>query len=199
MTGYPERIQALIESLKQLPGLGRRSAERIALYLLKAKSEEVYGLADLITQTKREVRFCEECGNFSESVRCQICQDTERDKTMICVVEEPRDVARFERSGRYRGVYHVLFGILSPLDGIGPADLRITDLERRVKKTPAKEIIIATPTSTDGETTAAYLAERLAPLGIRLTRLARGLPFGSTLEFADDETLQNALENRRNL
>lgn len=197
LSGYPEKVQTLITALTKLPGIGRRSAERIALYILKARAGEVFELSDLIRKAKEETRFCELCGNFSQDTRCSICQDGERDASIICVVQEPRDISRVERSGRFRGVYHVLFGVISPLDGIGPADLRITELERRVKVKGMSEIILATPTNTEGETTASYIAEHFKPLGVRVSRLARGLPFGSSLEFADEDTLGTAIEHRQ--
>ncbi len=197
LSGYPEKVQTLITALTKLPGLGRRSAERIALYLLKAKAQEVFELSDLIRKAKEETRFCQLCGNFSRDAHCSICQDNQRDITTVCVVQEPRDISRVERSGRFCGVYHVLFGVISPLDGIGPADLRITELERRMKAQGITEIILATPTNTEGETTASYLAEHFKPLGVRISRLARGLPYGSSLEFADEETLASAIEHRQ--
>lgn len=197
LSGYPEKVQALIAALTKLPGIGRRSAERIVLYLLKARAGEVHELADLIRISKEETRFCELCGNFAHASRCSICEDAERDAALVCVVQEPRDISRVERSGRFRGVYHVLFGVISPLDGVGPEDLRIADLERRIKAGRISEIILATPTNTEGETTAAFLAERFKPLGVRVSRLARGLPFGSSLEFADEETVASAIEHRQ--
>lgn len=197
LSGYPEKVQTLITALTKLPGIGRRSAERIALYLLKAKAAEVFELSDLIRKSKEETRFCQLCGNFSRDAQCAICQDSQRDVTTVCVVQEPRDISRVERSGSFRGVYHVLFGVISPLDGIGPTDLRITELERRIKAQGINEIILATPTNTEGETTASYLAEHFKPLGVRISRLARGLPYGSSLEFADEETLASAIEHRQ--
>ena len=196
MAQYSERIRALISAFKKLPGIGERSAERIVLHLLKSKSDEVLELAELIAVAKRETRFCKACGNFAEELLCAICRDAGRDHTTICVVQEPRDIERMERAGRYRGVYHVLFGLLSPLEGIGPKELRIRELTDRIRRSRVQEVIIATAANADGETTAAFLTEYLEPAGIRLTRLARGLPFGGTLEFADEETLGSALEYR---
>jgi recombination protein RecR len=197
LSGYPEKVQTLIAALTKLPGIGRRSAERIALYLLKTKAQEVFELSDLIRKAKEEIRFCQLCGNFSRDAECSICQDNQRDVTTVCVVQEPRDISRVERSGRFHGVYHVLFGVISPLDGIGPADLRIAELEKRIKAHGINEIILATPTNTEGETAASYLAEHFKPLGVRISRLARGLPYGSSLEFADEETLASAIEHRQ--
>ena len=197
MTGYPEQIQLLIQALSRLPGIGKRSAERIVHYLLKARPDEVFELAERISQAKRLVRFCGLCGNFSADSECSVCQNAGRDHATICVVQEPRDISRIEQSGRYRGVYHVLFGAISPLEGVGPNDLRIAELERRIRQSAVQEAIIATATNSDGEATAIYLIDRLKALGIKVSRLARGLPFGSSLEFADEETLGNALEFRQ--
>ena len=189
----------LLEALEKLPGIGPRSAERIAFYLLRTSREEARQLAQAITEVKDRLRFCDICFNLSEGERCAICQDPARDASMLCIVEEPKDVLAIEKTGAYRGLYHVLLGAIAPLDGIGPELLKIDELMRRFADHVVQEIIIATDADKDGETTAAYLSKLVRPLGLRLTRIASGIPVGSHLEYADQATLARALEGRREL
>lgn len=190
-------LEQLIEELTKLPSVGQKSAQRLALYLLRVSREEALRLADAIHAVKEHVGFCSVCGNFSEEDPCLICRDPQRDATLVCVVEQPVDVLAFERTGQFRGHYHVLGGALSPLDGTHPEDLRIHQLLERLRREPVKEIILATNPNVAGEATALYLARLLAPLGVRVTRIARGVPMGSDLEYSDLVTLARALEGRR--
>ena len=196
MKGYADWMSRLVEALTRLPGIGRRSAERIVFYLLKARKDEVAKLASLLTAVKENVFFCETCHNFSDSAACYICSDPGRDKGVICVVEDPKDVISIEKTGSYVGVYHVLLGALSALEGIGPDEIRIADLIRRIKDGKVREVILATNPNTEGETTALYLAKVLKPLHIKVTRIARGIPVGSHIEYTDQATLSRALEGR---
>lgn len=194
---YPERMTRLIEALNRLPGIGRRSAERILLYLLKAPSEETHALSELLKTVRSEVRFCRVCHNFSDSERCQICDDPARDQTLLCVVEDPKDLIAMEKTGFYNGLYHVLLGSLSPLEGVGPEALQIKGLLRRVKEEKFREVVLATNPNAEGETTALYLAEALKTSGVKVSRIARGIPVGSSIEFMDPATLERALEDRQ--
>lgn len=197
MTVYTDSIEKLIESLTRLPGIGRRSAERIVTYILNASPEETKILSEAIEKVKATVRFCRICNNLSESELCKICQDTRRHKDTICVVEKPGDVTAIEKTGDFHGLYHVLLGSIAPLEGRGPSDLKIEGLFLRIKENNIKEIIIATDTDTEGEITALYLTKLLKPLGVTVSRIGLGLPVGSTLEYADSTTLSKALESRR--
>jgi len=197
MANYTESIEKLIDNLIKLPGIGRRSAERMINYILGATKEESKALAEAIIKVKESVRFCSLCHNLSEEELCKICQDTRRQKDIICIVEKPSDVTAIERSGSFTGVYHVLLGAISPLEGKGPGDLKINSLIERIKKNSIKEIIIATDADTEGETTSLYLTKLIKPLGVKLSRIGLGLPVGSNLEYADSTTLTKSLEARR--
>ncbi len=191
-----ESIEQLAAAFGQLPGIGRKTAHRLALHILKLPREEVDALARALVDVKEKVRYCSVCANITESDPCAICASPKRDRSVICVVEEPNDVMAIEKTNEYRGLYHVLGGALSPLDGIGPEDLRITELLRRLETQSADEIILALNPNVEGEATTLYLTKLLKPIGIRLTRIARGLPVGSDLEFADEATLSRAIEGR---
>jgi recombination protein RecR len=193
---YADWMAQLIDSLVLLPGIGRRSAERIVFHLLKTTREEVLKLASLLTAVKENVFFCEICHNFADSKLCHICSDPGRDRGMICVVEDPKDVISIEKTGSYYGVYHVLLGALSPLEGIGPKEIQIPDFLRRIKDEPVREVVLATNPNTEGETTALYLAKMLKPFKVKVTRIARGIPVGSHIEYADQATLSRALQGR---
>jgi recombination protein RecR len=195
---HPGPIHRLITELARLPGIGQRTAQRLAFHLLRAGDEEALGLADAIRDVKEKVGLCEVCFNLAEGPRCRICEDERRDRTLICVVEEPSDVIPIERTGEYRGLYHVLGGALSPIDGIDPEDLKIAELVRRVEDTEVREIVLATNPTTTGEATALHIAERLRGK-VSITRLASGLPVGADLEHADEVTLGRALAGRRAL
>jgi recombination protein RecR len=198
--GYDGAVADLIVELGRLPGIGPKSAQRIAFHLLQADSADVERLASVLAEVKRRVRFCDECGNIAEEERCRICRDPRRDGGVLCVVEEPKDVVAIERTREFRGRYHVLGGAISPIDGIGPDDLRIAQLVRRlagVGEGEVREVILATDPNIEGEATATYLARLIKPIGIRVTRLASGLPVGGDLEYADEVTLGRAFEGRR--
>ena len=199
MAILPEPIAALISALSKLPGIGPRSAERIALHLVQAESGEVKQLAETILNARERVRFCEICGALTEKSPCAICADPRRDASLICLVERPVDIISIEKSGPFRGHYHVLGGRISPLNGVEPEDLRIGELEKRLAHGPIKEIVMALGTDVEGDATGYYLAKRLARPGLKITRIAHGLPAGTGLEFADELTLSRALEGRREL
>jgi len=192
-----EPISRLIEELGKLPGIGPKSAARLAYYLLRASESDARALAEAIVTVKENTVLCSRCQNISDCDPCAICNSSERDTGIICIVEEPLDILALERSGQYTGQYHVLHGVISPMDGIGPDDLKIKELVERLKDSPVNEIILATNPNLEGEATAMYLQRLISPLGIRLTRLARGLPMGGDLEYADDVTLARALEGRQ--
>ena len=196
MKGYSAWMGDLVEALNRLPGIGRRSAERMVFYLLKAPKAEVLRLASLLTAVKENVFFCETCHNFADSKICHICSDPGRDKGVICVVEDPKDLIAIEKTGSYAGVYHVLLGALSPLEGIGPDDTEASGLLQRVKQGSVREVILATNPNTEGEATALYLSKTLKGQGIKITRIARGIPVGSHIEYSDQATLSRALEGR---
>ena len=196
---YAKPLMRLLEALEKLPGIGPRSAERIAFYLLRTSREDTRQLAQAIADVRDRLRFCEVCFNLSEEDRCPICQDGSRDAALLCIVEEPKDVLAIEKTGAYRGLYHVLLGAIAPLDGIGPELLKIDELLSRLAEGVVQEVIVATDADKDGETTSAYLSKLIRPRGLRLTRIASGIPVGSHLEYADQATLARALEGRREL
>jgi len=196
---YAPSIERLLEELERLPGIGPKSAQRIAYYVLRTDAESAQRLADALVEVKRTVHFCPRCFNFAEGELCGICADPERDTTIICVVEEPRDVVAIERTGEHHGVYHVLHGAISPIDGIGPEQLRVRELIDRLGGGDVIEVLLATNPNVEGETTALYLARLVKPLGIKVTRIASGLPVGGDLEYADEVTLGRALQARREL
>lgn len=194
---YEGAIQDLIDALGRLPGIGPKSAQRIAFHILQSESETAAGLVDAIRTVKERVKFCTICGNVSEETQCRICRDPRRENTSICVVEESKDVIAIERTREFRGKYHVLGGAISPIDGIGPDQLRIRELLARLADNSVTEIILATDPNLEGEATATYLARLLKPMGIKVSRLASGLPVGGDLEYADEVTLGRAFEGRR--
>ncbi|HXF70405.1 MAG TPA: recombination mediator RecR [Thermoflexus sp.] len=195
----PPPIARLIEALVKLPGIGPKTASRLAFYLLRAPDEEVMALAEALRELKQQTRLCEVCFNITDESPCAICRDERRDHGLICVVEEPIDVLAIERTGEYSGVYHVLHGVISPMDGIGPEHLRIRELVDRVRRDAPREVILATNPSLEGENTAVYIHRLLVPMGVRVTRLARGLPVGGDLEYADEITLVRALQGRQEM
>jgi recombination protein RecR len=192
-------IQDLIDELARLPGIGPKSAQRLAFYMVKAPPQDALRLSEAIVAAKERVRFCRECFSVSEGEVCRICRDPGRDTTVVCVVEEPKDQAAVEKAGVIKGRYHVLGGAISPLEGIGPDDLRVQELLDRVQRNGIREVILATNPNLEGNATAMYVAALLKPLGIRVTRLASGLPVGGDLEYADEVTLGQALEGRREM
>ena len=194
---YDGAIQDLIDSFAKLPGIGPKGAQRIAFHLLGVDRQSAQDLADAIITVKEKIRFCEICGNVCETSPCPICQDPRRDRSVICLVEEPKDVMSIERTGEYRGLYHVLGGAIDPMSNVGPGDLRIPELLQRLKSGEVKEIILALDPNIEGEATTTYLARLLDPLEITVTRLASGLPVGSDLEYADEITLGRAISGRR--
>lgn len=196
---YEGALQELVDELSRLPGVGPKSAQRLAFHLLAADPDEVSRLVTAITEVKRRARFCRVCGNVSEEELCRVCRDPRRDRSVICVVEEAKDVVAVERTREYRGLYHVLGGSISPIDGIGPDDLRIRGLLTRLADGEVREVILATDPNIDGEATATYLARVIAPMGLTVTRLASGLPVGGDLEYADEVTLGRALQGRRSV
>ncbi|MHB1433795.1 MAG: recombination mediator RecR [Streptosporangiaceae bacterium] len=196
---YEGVVQDLIDELGQLPGVGPKGAQRIAFHLLTADPDDVRRLAATLIQVTEKVKFCRTCGNVAENEECKICRDTRRDPSVICVVEEPKDVAAIEKIREYRGRYHVLGGAISPIDGVGPDDLRIRELMSRLADGAVTEVILATDPNLEGEATATYLARLIKPLGVRVTRPASGLPVGGELEYADEVTLGRAFEGRRTL
>jgi len=199
MAALPESIAQLIAALSKLPGIGPRSAERIALHLVQSDAAGVKHLAGVILHARQRIRFCEICGALTEKSTCETCSDPRRDASVVCVVEQPVDILSIEKAGTFRGKFHVLGGKISPLNGIEPDDLRIADLEKRLAREPVSEIIVALGTDVEGDATSFYLGKRLARPGLRITRIAHGLPAGTGLEFADELTLSRALEGRRDL
>jgi recombination protein RecR len=194
---YAPPVQSLIDELGRLPGIGPKSAQRIAFHLLKVPAEEVARLARAITEAKEKVRFCDRCFNVAEAELCTICADDRRDPRIVCVVEEARDVVAIERTGEFNGVYHVLLGAISPIDGVGADQLKVRELVLRLGAEPIEEVVLCTNPNIDGEVTVMYLARLLRPLEVKVTRLASGLPVGGDLEYADELTLGRALEGRR--
>jgi len=192
-------IDRLIASLKRLPGIGEKSASRLAFFLLGAPDSLVSDLVDALSRVKRETVLCEQCFDLADRTPCTLCADDRRDDSVLCVVEEPADLASIEKSGAFHGRYHVLGGTLSPMEGIGPAELRIEELERRVRSGRVREVILATNPNVEGDATAHFIAERLLPTGVLLSRIASGMPLGGDLEYADHVTVGRSLENRRKL
>jgi recombination protein RecR len=195
----PIPIQRLVAALRRLPGIGEKSATRLAFHLLSAPEAQVHELADAILRVKKEIVLCAECFDLTDASPCAICRDPRRDPTLVCVVEEPADLAAIEASGRFGGRYHVLGGALSAIDGIGPEELRLAQLEARVRAGGVREVILASNPTTEGDATAHYLAERLRDAGVRITRIACGMPLGGDLEYADHVTVGRSIENRRDL
>jgi len=195
----PESVTRLIEAFAQLPGIGPKTASRLTFYLLRRPAEQAEALADALCDLKQKTVFCSKCFNITEQSPCTVCRDDGRDRSIICVVEEPLDVLAIDRTGEFRGLYHVLHGSISPVDGIGPDELRIGELMARLEDEPVQEVLLATNPNLEGEATAMYLARLIQPKGIRVTRLARGLPVGGDLEYADSVTLGRALEGRREM
>jgi len=197
---YPEPVARLIEALQRLPGIGPKTAQRLTFFLLKRPVEEVRELSEALVAVKDRIVYCQTCFNVTDEDPCRICRDPGRDSRLICVVEEPNDLLAMERTGEFRGRYHVLLGALSPLDGIGPEDLKVRELLARLDTgAGTAEVILATNPNVEGEATALYLAKLLRPLGVKVTRIARGLPVGGDLEYADQVTLSKALEGRREI
>jgi len=194
---YEGVVQDLIDELGRLPGVGPKSAQRIAFHLLAADPTDVRRLVHVLTEVKDKVRFCKTCGNVAEAEECRICRDPRRDRSVICVVEEPKDVVAIEKTREFRGRYHVLGGAISPIEGIGPEDLRVRELMTRLADNEVTELILATDPNLEGEATATYLARLVKPMDLRVTRLASGLPVGGDLEYADEVTLGRAFEGRR--
>ncbi len=192
-------IERLVAALKRLPGIGEKSATRLAFFLLGAPDALVQELAEAIARLKQEIVLCEECFDLTDASPCAICRDPKRDASIVCVVEEPADLAAIDRSGRFQGRYHVLGGALSPIDGVGPGELRIAELEERVRRGGIEEVILATNPNAEGDATAHYISERLRPLGVQLTRIAYGMPLGGDLEYADHVTVGLSVENRRSI
>ena len=199
MPYYAEPIVRLLEELERLPGIGPKSAQRLAFHILKGDDETAQRLAEAIVEVKRQIHFCKVCFNFASDELCEYCADPERDRTGVCVVEEPRDVVAIERTGEFHGVYHVLQGAISPIDGMGPEQLRVRELILRLEDGTVTEVVVATNPHVEGETTALYLARPIKPLGVKVTRIASGLPVGGDLEYADEVTLGRALEARREM
>lgn len=194
-----ETLAALVRALSRLPGVGTKTAQRLALHLLRGDASEAENLSALLATLREKVRFCGTCGAITEAEECAICKDSGRARDLLCVVEQPQDVIFLEKTRQFRGLYHVLHGALSPIDGIGPEQLNLGSLVERVRAGQIREVIVATNPTVEGDTTALYIAKSLSPLGCSVTRLARGLPMGATLEFADDTTLARAIEHREEL
>ncbi len=198
MVAYTKSMQELIDHFKKMPGIGAKTAERMAFYILKSTKDEMMKFSSAINRVKETVKFCKKCGNLSETEFCQICSDVRRDKTVVCVIEEPKDLILIEKSGQFKGTYHVLFGAISPLDGIGPEDLRIKELLNRIKEDKVKEVIFATNSNAEGETTALYLSKELKGK-VKTSRIAYGIPVGENLDYIDQATIVKALEGRRSM
>ncbi|HBT19771.1 MAG TPA: recombination protein RecR [Peptococcaceae bacterium] len=196
---YPEALARLVEELNKLPGIGPKTAQRLAFHILGGTLEDAEKLAEAILDAKRKIKNCSICGNFTDDDPCRICRSPHRDQSIICVVENARDVAAIERSREFKGLYHVLGGVISPVDGIGPDNLTIDKLLKRVEKGSVKEVVVATNPTVEGEATALYLSRILKPLGVNVTRLAHGIPVGGDLEYTDEVTLARAFEGRRKI
>ena len=199
MKQYPKPLAKLINELSKLPGIGSKSAQRLAFHILALEDREAGQLAEAITTAKREMKYCSVCGNLTDEDPCAICSDSSRREDIICVVESPRDVMAMERIKEYNGLYHVLHGVISPMEGIGPEDINLKSLIQRLQANDVKELIIATNPNIEGEATAMYIARRIKPAGIKVTRIAHGIPVGGDLEYADEVTLLKSLEGRREL
>ena len=199
MVATPESVTRLVSEFSRLPGIGPKTASRLTYYLLRAPVEQVQALGEAVSQLRERITFCSRCFNITETDPCPVCSDIRREQQSLCVVEEPLDVLAIERTGEYRGLYHVLHGAIAPVEGVGPEDLRIGELVARVKKEDITEVILATNPSLEGEATAMYIRRQLYPLSVRITRLARGLPMGGDLEYADAITLARALEGRQEM
>ena len=199
MAGQIEPIARMVSELARLPGIGQKTAQRLAYHIVGLPLEEVHALAAALWQGRKAIRYCERCGNFSAAELCSVCSNPERANGQICVVRDPRDVAAMERMQDYHGLYHVLHGTLSPMDGVGPDDIRIKELIARLGAEPVEEVILATNPDIEGEATATYIARILKPMGVKCTRIAHGVPVGSDLEYADEVTLSKAMEGRREL
>ena len=199
MAKYAKPLMRLIDELSSLPGIGGKSAQRLAFHILSMEDEDVEALAESIKNAKKSMRYCSVCGNLTDTDPCSICGDETRDKKSLCVVETPRDVAAMERIREYRGRYHVLHGCISPVDGIGPGDINIHSLLKRLQTEEVEEVIMATNPTIEGEATAMYIARLLKPAGLKVSRIAHGLPVGADLEYADEVTLSKSLENRKEL
>jgi recombination protein RecR len=196
---YTPPVQILIDELGRLPGIGPRSAQRLALHLIKSHGDDVARLARAIIEAKQKVRFCERCFNLADAELCSICSDAKRESSILCVVEDSRDIAALERTGGFRGRYHVLLGLIDPLQGVSPENLKVRELVARIKPESITEVVVCTSNNTEGDVTAMYLARMLSPLGVEVSRLASGLPVGGDIEFADEVTLGRAFDNRRRL
>ncbi|ADG80966.1 recombination protein RecR [Thermincola ferriacetica] len=196
---YAEPVARLIEEFAKLPGIGPKTAQRLAFHILNSDAESAHGLAKALINAKQKIRYCSICSNLTDTDPCKLCQDSTRDRNTICVVEQARDVVAIERTREYKGLYHVLHGAISPMDGIGPEQLKIKELLERLQKNSVQEIILATNPNIEGEATAMYLARLLKPMGVRVTRIAHGLPVGGDLEYADEVTLSKAFEGRREM
>jgi recombination protein RecR len=194
-----ETLTSLVKSLSRLPGIGSKSALRIALHLLRSDNQDAERISSLLAELKEKVHFCRVCGSITEAEECAICKDGARDRALICVVEQPQDVIVMERTRHYRGLYHVLHGVLSPVDGVGPENLNLKGLETRVREGKIRELIVATNPTIEGDATALFIARAVSAYGCTVTRLARGLPMGGTLEFVDDTTLARAIDRRETL
>ncbi len=196
---YTPPVQILIDELGRLPGIGPRSAQRLALHLIKSHGDDVARLARAIIEAKQKVRFCERCFNLADAELCSICSDAKRESSILCVVEDSRDIAALERTGGFRGRYHVLLGLIDPLQGVSPENLKVRELVARIKPESITEVVVCTSNNTEGDVTAMYLARMLSPLGVEVSRLASGLPVGGDIEFADEVTWGRAFDNRRRL
>jgi len=194
---YPEPIARMIEAFQKLPGVGPKTAQRLAFFVLSLPREEVVTMARAMVNARDKTRYCQSCGNFSDDETCFVCRDSRRDRSLLCVVQDPRDVLALERTREFKGLYHVLGGAISPIDGIGPDQLRIRELLTRISEGSFREVVLATNPNVEGEATALYIARILKPLGLRVTRIAHGLPVGGDLEYADEVTLSRAMEGRR--
>ena len=193
---YPESMVRLVEAFARFPGVGKRTAERFAMHVLGAQREEILGLSELLSKVNAHIHYCQDCFNLSEGALCHICEDSTRDHSTLCVVQDPKDIIAIEKAGDYKGIYHVLLGSLSPLEGVGPKDLKIKELIERLKKGYIKEVIIGTSSDTEGDATSIYLLKQLKPFKLRLTRIAHGVPVGSALEFVDKATIARAFQHR---
>ena len=193
---HAQPIGRLIQELSKLPGIGEKTASRLAMHILRAAKEDAQGLARAILEVKEKIRFCSQCFNLTDQDPCRVCQDPKRNREILCVVSSPEDLIALEKSGGFRGLYHVLHGVLSPLEGVGPKDLRLSELLSRLQGGEVKEVILATSPSVEGEATAQYLSQIIKPMNVRVTRIARGVPMGGDLQYIDELTLSKSLENR---